>query len=79
LVLQLLDGEIPEGNPILDFVLLNAAALLVCAEKARDWKEGVRLAMESIRSGKARKELDGFVKASIEVADTMTRLHGRPS
>jgi anthranilate phosphoribosyltransferase len=78
LLLKLLDGELPENDPILDFVLLNAAALLVCAEKAKDWTDGVRLARESIKSGNARKALDGFVKGSTEVADTVTRLRGRP-
>ena len=78
LLLKLLDGQVQENDAILDFVLLNAAALLVCAEKAKDWKDGVRLARESINSGSARKALDGFVKGSTEVADTVTRLRGRP-
>jgi anthranilate phosphoribosyltransferase len=77
LLLRLLDGELPEGNAVLDFVLLNAAALLVCAEKAKDWRDGVRIAKESIKSGSARKALDGFIKGSTEVADTVTRLRGR--
>jgi len=76
LLLRLLDGELPEGDPILDFVLLNAAALLVCAEKARDWQDGVRLAMESIMSGNARKELDGFVKGTAQVAKTVSLHRG---
>lgn len=77
LLIRMLDGEIPDGDPVLDFVLLNAAALLVVAEKAKDWKDGVRLASESIQSGGARKALDGFVKASSDVADTVTKLRGR--
>ena len=76
LLLRLLDGELPEGDPILDFVLLNAAALLVCAEKARDWQDGVRLAKESIMSGNARKELDGFVKGTAQVAKTVSLHRG---
>jgi len=78
LLLKLLDGQIQENDAILDFVLLNAATLLVCAEKAKDWKDGVRLARESISSGNARKALDGFVKGTAEVADLVTRLRGRP-
>jgi anthranilate phosphoribosyltransferase len=74
---KLLSGEVLEGNPILDFVLLNAAALLVCAEKAKDWKDGVRVARDSIKSGNAMKALDGFIRGSTEVADTVTRLKGR--
>lgn len=77
LLLNLLGGELPEGNPILDFVLLNAAALLVCAEKAQDWKDGVRLARESIMSGSARRELDGFVRGSTEVAKVVAHLRGK--
>jgi len=77
LLLKLLDGQVPDGDPVLDFVLLNAATLLVCADKAKDWKHGVRLAKESIRSGGARKALDGFIKGSTEVADIVNKLRGR--
>jgi anthranilate phosphoribosyltransferase len=77
LLLKLLDGEVPDGDPILDFVLMNAATLMVCAEKAKDWKDGVRLAKESIRSRGARKALDGFVRGSTEVADIVNKLQGR--
>lgn len=77
LLLKLLNGEVPDGDPILDFILLNAATLMVCAEKAKDWKDGVRLAKESIKSGSARRALDEFVKASTEVAEIVTKLHGR--
>ena len=50
---------------------------MVCAEKAKDWKDGVRLARESIKSGNARRELEGFVKGSTEVAKTVSKLHGQ--
>jgi anthranilate phosphoribosyltransferase len=76
LLLRLLDGEMQEGNPILDFVLLNAAALLMVAEKAKDWKDGVKLAVQSIMTGSARKALDGFVKGSSDVTNTNPRLKG---
>ncbi|CAG8567156.1 5037_t:CDS:2 [Ambispora gerdemannii] len=59
-------GKLLEGNsegPILDFVLLNAAAVLVVADKARDFKEGVKLARESIKSGRALAALTDFRKA----------------
>lgn len=48
------------GHPILDFVLLNAAALLVVAGKADNFEDAVVLARESVVSGKARAALDGF-------------------
>ncbi|KAF9428072.1 anthranilate phosphoribosyltransferase [Podila epigama] len=48
------------GHPILDFVLLNAAALLVVAGKANNFEEAVVLARESVESGKAYDVLSGF-------------------
>lgn len=60
--LLLTSGDsIPERLfPVLDFVLINAAALLVISGKAKDHKEGVKLARESITSGKAWKALEAF-------------------
>jgi anthranilate phosphoribosyltransferase len=49
-----------ELRPVLEFVLLNAAALLVVAGVARDFKDGVGLARESIASGAAWKALETF-------------------
>ncbi|KAG9322851.1 hypothetical protein KVV02_008794 [Mortierella alpina] len=48
------------GHPILDFVLLNAAALLVVAGKADNFEDAVILARDSVESGKARRVLEGF-------------------
>lgn len=61
----LCSGEnIPERLiPVLHFVLMNAAALLVVAGVTTDLKEGVRLGMESVTSGKAWKALEGFREA----------------
>ncbi|HEX6071762.1 MAG TPA: anthranilate phosphoribosyltransferase [Sphingomicrobium sp.] len=47
-----------------DVVALNAGALLMTAGKAADLKQGVAMALEAIRSGRARTTLDGFVEAS---------------
>ncbi|KAG6824751.1 hypothetical protein H0H92_005917 [Tricholoma furcatifolium] len=53
--------KIPEKLvPILDFVSINASALLVVAGKAKDYKEGADLARESILSGKAWDALEQF-------------------
>jgi len=56
--------------PVLDFVLMNAAALLVVAGRAEDLKEGARLAREAITSGRAWHALEVFrdfaVKESAE-------------
>ncbi|KAG6815993.1 hypothetical protein H0H87_009599 [Tephrocybe sp. NHM501043] len=54
-------GDVPERlKPVLDFVLINAAALLIVAGAARDYVEGADLARESIFSGKAWEALDQF-------------------
>ena len=53
--------KIPEQLvPVLDFVLINASALLVVAGIANDYIEGTKLARESIVSGKAWKALESF-------------------
>jgi anthranilate phosphoribosyltransferase len=55
-----------EGNagPLRDIVLLNAAAALLVAGKAKTLREGVTLAAESIDSGKAKGVLEALVKLS---------------
>ncbi|RUP51125.1 anthranilate phosphoribosyltransferase [Jimgerdemannia flammicorona] len=57
---RLLANELPENNPILDFVLLNAAAVLVVAKKAQTFKEGVEIARAAIIDGRAKAALEGF-------------------
>lgn len=47
-----------------DIVLLNAAAALLVAGKAKTLREGVALASESIDSGRARAVLEALVKLS---------------
>lgn len=47
-------------KPVLDFVLINAAALLVVSGNATDYKDGVRLALDSITTGKAWKAIELF-------------------
>jgi anthranilate phosphoribosyltransferase len=54
--------------PVLDFVLMNASALLVVAGIADDYIEGTKLARESIISGKAWKALETFREAGKKVA-----------
>ncbi|KAG9093021.1 anthranilate phosphoribosyltransferase [Ceratobasidium sp. UAMH 11750] len=50
----------PNRQAILDFVLLNASALLVVAGLAQDYPSGVRMARESIASGRAWAALNEF-------------------
>jgi anthranilate phosphoribosyltransferase len=60
-------NDIPESlTPVLQFVLLNASALLVVAGLASDFKEGVALAMDSITSGRAWNALVAFRTAGRE-------------
>jgi anthranilate phosphoribosyltransferase len=55
---------IPEElTPILDFVLINAGALLVVSGIATDWKHGADLARESALGGKAWDALMQFRQA----------------
>ncbi|TBU37634.1 anthranilate phosphoribosyltransferase [Dichomitus squalens] len=61
--------DIPEKlTPVLDFVLMNAAALLVVAGIAEDLKDGVAKARESITSGKAWNALEQFRDAGLAAA-----------
>ncbi|KAI0049463.1 anthranilate phosphoribosyltransferase TrpD [Auriscalpium vulgare] len=54
-------GSVPgELGAVLDFVLLNAAAVLVVAGVAGGYEEGVVLARESIASGRAWTALERF-------------------
>ena len=61
----ILDGE---QGPKRDIVLMNAAAALVAGAKARDLKEGVGLAAQSIDRGEARARLERLVTLSRELA-----------
>lgn len=58
---RLLAGE---AGPYRDIVLLNAGAALVVAGRAASLAEGVRLAEEAIRSGRAAAALDKLVAIS---------------
>ncbi len=48
-------------GPCRDIVLLNAAAALTVSGQARDMIEGVKLAAESIDSGRAKEKLEALV------------------
>ncbi|MCC7553261.1 MAG: bifunctional anthranilate synthase component II/anthranilate phosphoribosyltransferase [Methanobacteriaceae archaeon] len=61
ITLSILDGK---KGPKRDAVVLNSAAGLYIAGKVDSLFEGVRLAQELIDSGKARKQLDLFIKGS---------------
>jgi anthranilate phosphoribosyltransferase len=53
-----------EPGPMRDIVLLNAGAMLLVAERARDLREGIAMAGEVIDSGRAAGTLEHLVKES---------------
>lgn len=61
IVLSVLDGQ---KGPQRDAVLLNAAAAIYLSEVASSYKEALRLAADSIDSGKARQKLDELIMFS---------------
>jgi anthranilate phosphoribosyltransferase len=65
IIRQVLAGE---PGPRRDIVLMNASAAIVVGGKARDFKEGVALAAQSIDSGAAAAKLDGLVTLSQRLA-----------
>jgi len=59
--LQVLQGG---GGPKEDMVALNAAAVFIAAGLSREFPDGVALARETIRSGRALKKLDLLIQKS---------------
>jgi len=55
----ILDGN---KGPKRDIVLLNSAAALIASDKAKDFKEGLKLAAQSIDSGSAAKKLKELIE-----------------
>lgn len=51
-----------EKGPKRNIILINSAAALVAAEKAVDFREGIKLAEESIDSGSAMRKLESLVR-----------------
>jgi anthranilate phosphoribosyltransferase len=65
IIRALLDGE---PGPRRDIVLMNAAAALVAGACARDLKDGVALAAQSIDGGAAKRTLADLVELSQRLA-----------
>lgn len=59
IVRNILEGE---KGPKRDMVLLNASAAFVAAGLCNDFNEGIKLAMDSIDSGKACNKLDKLIE-----------------
>ncbi|MEI9992181.1 MAG: anthranilate phosphoribosyltransferase [Rhizomicrobium sp.] len=58
---RLFDGE---TGAYRDIVLINAAAALIVADKAKDLREGARLAAQALDSGAARAKLEKIIAVS---------------
>lgn len=56
-----------KNHPIVDYILMNTAALAVVSGHAENWIEGVKLARESIVGGGALRALEDFKKAVNEL------------
>jgi len=61
ITLAVLSGE---KSPQRDIVVLNAAAAILAADKAEDWRDGLALAAQSIDSGNAMKALEALKRLS---------------
>uniref|UniRef100_A0A060T176 Anthranilate phosphoribosyltransferase n=1 Tax=Blastobotrys adeninivorans TaxID=409370 RepID=A0A060T176_BLAAD len=64
IVWKLVNNELPENHPVLDYVLMNTGAMAVIDGAAKDWKEGVQMARESIQSGRAKQALQTFINVT---------------
>ncbi|ODQ78319.1 hypothetical protein BABINDRAFT_162961 [Babjeviella inositovora NRRL Y-12698] len=63
------DAAYADGHPLVDYIVMNAAALSVVGGIADSWSSGVVLARESIRSGAALAALQTFIQAVAEIEE----------
>jgi anthranilate phosphoribosyltransferase len=61
---KILSGNLDESDPKVEVVLVNSTAGLIVGDKADDFKGGMEIARESIRSGAAYKKLKKLIIAS---------------
>lgn len=64
MVLDILHDRVPGGNAVLDYCLINSAAMLVVAGVLNDWKEAVNIIKGGIKDGSALKHWKEFVEGS---------------
>lgn len=62
--LDILEGK---QSPKLDIVLLNAAAGLIIADKAKDFREGIEIARQTIKSGKAKQKFNELMEYTNDI------------
>jgi anthranilate phosphoribosyltransferase len=60
ILLSILENK--DKGPYTQVTLLNAAAAIVAGNKAKDIKEGINIARESITSGKALQKLRALIE-----------------
>jgi anthranilate phosphoribosyltransferase len=58
---KILSGNLDESDPKVEVVLVNSTAGLIVGDKADDFKGGMEIARESIRSGAAYKKLKKLI------------------
>ena len=61
---KILSGKTCENDPKSEIVLANSAAAIIVAGKAPDFKCGMDISRESLRSGAAYKKLRALIKVS---------------
>lgn len=72
-LLHILRQDTPEyscktiNHPLVDYILMNSAAVAVVAGLTDSWEEGVKLAVDSLVLGKGARALEDFKKALGEV------------
>jgi anthranilate phosphoribosyltransferase len=64
LAFKLLTNKMPIKDPKLNMILLNSAGGIIVGGKANNFEEGIEIAIESIKSGRAYKKLKTLIKTS---------------
>ncbi len=65
IIRDILSGRVKGAK--LDILLLNAGASIYIGKKAKSLEEGIKLAREVVKSGKAYEKLEEFIKTTREV------------
>ncbi|ODV95360.1 hypothetical protein PACTADRAFT_50094 [Pachysolen tannophilus NRRL Y-2460] len=63
LLKKILNNKVQIGDPIYDYILMNAGALAVVSGLASTWKEGVNHAQTAIQNGSAAQALEKFISS----------------
>ncbi|MFW6117329.1 MAG: anthranilate phosphoribosyltransferase [Thermoproteota archaeon] len=77
LTYKVLNNQLKAGDPRRDIVLLNAAASILIGGKAENLQQGVKMATESLETGRAYRKLKMMVKASGGKVSKLEKLEKR--